>query len=165
MIIHSDWHMHSEASYDSNLPLEEIALAAEKFGFRKMGVTDHVNFNDQKFLADLKKSAESVNAFKKKFPNIVSGVELTPIAKAEFDYIAKTGTRDGYIPTGSMKNDGIELGQYIVPRLTTIRQPDAHIAERVVDILLKQISGKCKAIHEQTTFTLIKGNSTRRIVY
>ena len=111
MIIHSDWHMHSEASYDSNLPLEEIALAAEKFGFRKMGVTDHVNFNDQKFLADLKKSAESVNAFKKKFPNIVSGVELTPIAKAEFDYIAKTGTRDGYIPTGSMKNDGIELGQ------------------------------------------------------
>lgn len=61
--------------------------------------------------------------------------------------------------------DGIELGQYIVPRLTTIRQPDAHIAERVVDILLKQISGKCKAIHEQTTFTLIKGNSTRRIMY
>lgn len=110
MIIHSDWHMHSEASYDASLTLDDIAAGAAKFNFRKMGVTDHVNFNDQKFLADLKKSAESVNAYKKKFSNIVSGVELTPIAKAEFDYIAKTGVRDGYVPAGSMKNDGIELG-------------------------------------------------------
>lgn len=110
MIIHSDWHMHSEASYDASLTLDDIAAGAAKFNFRKMGVTDHVNFNDQKFLADLKKSAESVNSYKKKFSNIVSGVELTPIAKAEFDYIAKTGVRDGYVPVGSMKNDGIELG-------------------------------------------------------
>ncbi|MBO5253399.1 MAG: PHP domain-containing protein [Clostridia bacterium] len=110
MIIHSDWHMHSEASYDASLTLDDIAAGAARFGFRKMGVTDHVNFNDRKFMANLEKSAESVNAYKKKFPDIVSGVELTPIAKAEFDYIAGTGTRDGYIPAGSMKNDGIELG-------------------------------------------------------
>ena len=110
MIIHSDWHMHSEASYDASLTLDDIAAGAAKFDFRRMGVTDHVNFNDRKFMADLKKSAESVNEYKKKFPNIVSGVELTPIAKAEFDYIARTGSRDGYVPVGSMKNDGIELG-------------------------------------------------------
>ncbi len=110
MIIHSDWHIHSEASYDASLTLDDIAAGAAKFNFRKMGVTDHVNFNDRKFAADLKKSAVSVNAYKKTFPNIVSGVELTPIAKAEFDYIARTGMRDGYVPAGSMKNDGIELG-------------------------------------------------------
>lgn len=110
MIIHSDWHMHSEASYDASLTLDDIAAGAARFGFRKMGVTDHVNFNDRKFMVDLEKSAESVNAYKKKFPDIVSGVELTPIAKAEFDHIARTGTRDDYIPVGSMKTDGIELG-------------------------------------------------------
>jgi LacI family transcriptional regulator len=59
--------------------------------------------------------------------------------------------------------DGIEIGQYIVPRLTTIRQPDEQIAERVIDILIKQISGEGKAIHELTTFVLIEGKSTRSI--
>lgn len=61
--------------------------------------------------------------------------------------------------------DGIEIGQYMIPRLTTIRQPDEHIAERAVDILLKQINEDAHAIHEQTTFTLIEGNSTRNIMY
>lgn len=61
--------------------------------------------------------------------------------------------------------DGIEIGQYIVPRLTTIRQPDERIAERVVDILLKQISGEGTVIHEQTTFTLVEGNSTCTLMY
>ena len=49
MIIHSDWHIHCEASYDSTLPLDEIAAAAETYGFTKMGITDHVNYNDEKF--------------------------------------------------------------------------------------------------------------------
>jgi len=59
--------------------------------------------------------------------------------------------------------DGIEIGQYIVPRLTTIKQPDKRIAERVVDILLNQIAGDGNAVHEQTTFSLIEGDSVRKI--
>ena len=59
--------------------------------------------------------------------------------------------------------DGIEIGQYIVPRLTTIKQPDEQIAERAVDILLKQIMNETKAIYEETTFVLIEGNSVRKI--
>jgi len=59
--------------------------------------------------------------------------------------------------------DGIEMGQYMVPKLTTIAQPEVQIAERVVDILLKQISGDEKAIYEQTMFTLIEGDSVRKI--
>lgn len=59
--------------------------------------------------------------------------------------------------------DGIETGQYIVPRLTTIKQPDEQIAERVVDILLSQIDGEEKAIYEETTFTFIEGDSVRKI--
>ena len=59
--------------------------------------------------------------------------------------------------------DGIEIGQYMVPKLTTVAQPEVLIAEKVVDILLKQINGEEKAIHEQTAFALIEGDSVRNI--
>lgn len=59
--------------------------------------------------------------------------------------------------------DGIEIGQYMVPKLTTIAQPDVHIAERVVEILLQQIKEGGKATHEQTSFELIEGKSTRAL--
>ena len=59
--------------------------------------------------------------------------------------------------------DGIETGQYIVPRLTTIKQPDEEIAERVVEILLGQIAGNQKAVFEETTFSLMEGDSVRKI--
>lgn len=107
MMIHSDWHIHSEASYDASLTLEEIARKTKEFGFCRFGITDHLNFNDPSFIGDLKKSARLVKAFQKEDPRIVLGVELTPIEKGEFDYIAKNGTREGY---GSERSMGIELG-------------------------------------------------------
>lgn len=110
MIIRSDWHIHCEASYDSSLPLHEITDGAKKFGFRKVGITDHVNFNDPSFLGDLKKSVEMVRECQKTNPFVIQGVELTPIEKPEFDYIAKTGTREGYIAPASDKPYDIELG-------------------------------------------------------
>lgn len=97
MIIHSDWHIHSECSYDASQPLELIAENAQKQGLRSFGITDHANFNDEKFLGDLHASVKSVQEARKKYPNMVLGVELTPIEKPEFDYIAKTGTREGYV--------------------------------------------------------------------
>ena len=54
MIIHSDWHIHSEASYDSRLPISEIERKSLEFGFEKFGITDHLNFNDDKFIGDIK---------------------------------------------------------------------------------------------------------------
>ena len=109
MIINSDFHIHSEYSYDAVLPLAEIYDAAKSFGFRKIGITDHVNLNDDKFLADLKASSENVREFQKTHPNVILGVELTPIEKPQFDYIAKTGTSDGYVPPISDKPYEIEL--------------------------------------------------------
>lgn len=101
-MIHSDWHIHSEASYDASLPLSEIAAAAEKNGFKQIGITDHLNLNDAKFIGDLKRSSELVTTFQKTYPKMVLGVELTPIALPEFEYIAANGTRDGYVaPTSS----------------------------------------------------------------
>ena len=109
MIINSDFHIHSEYSYDASLPLSEIWENAKKLGFSKIGITDHVNFNDEKFLGDLAASAEAVREFQKTHPDMILGVELTPIEKPEFDYIAKHGTREGYVPPISEKPYEIEL--------------------------------------------------------
>ena len=96
MIIQSDWHIHSEYSYDATLSLSEISQRAKSLGLKKVGIADHANFNDEKFINDLKCSAENVKNFQKTHPDVMLGVELTPIEKPEFDYIAKYGTREGY---------------------------------------------------------------------
>ena len=111
MIIHSDWHIHSAASYDATLPLEEIAAGAGQYGFRSIGITDHANFNDKAFLGDLDRSVESVQAFQKTHPEMILGVELTPIEKPEFDYICRHGVRDGYVAPTLAQPFGIELAQ------------------------------------------------------
>jgi len=96
-MIHSDWHIHSENSYDATLPLDTIGQGALEQGLRMFGITDHANFNDTAFLGDLARSVAAVKEAQKKYPCLVLGVELTPIEKPEFDYIAKTGTREGYV--------------------------------------------------------------------
>ena len=57
--------------------------------------------------------------------------------------------------------DGIEMGQYIVPKLTTIQQPVTQMAMRSVEVLLDCINENASVVHEQTSFTLIKGESTK----
>ncbi|MBE6919636.1 MAG: PHP domain-containing protein [Ruminococcaceae bacterium] len=109
MILHSDWHIHSEASYDASLPLQQILRDAQQLGFEKVGITDHLNFNDHAFVADIRRSARDVAALQPQFPQLVLGVELTPIEKPLFDYIAKTGSRDGYEPPATDKPYDIEL--------------------------------------------------------
>ena len=89
MIIHSDWHIHSEYSYDATFPLEEIVSNAKSLGFKRIGITDHLNFNDEKFLYDLNSSVAGVKELQKNHPEVILGVELTPIEKPEFDYIEK----------------------------------------------------------------------------
>jgi len=108
-MIHSDWHIHSEYSYDASLPIETIAKNAQEMGLCSIGITDHANFNDEKFLGDLRASAEHVKEKQAKYPFLVLGVELTPIEKPEFDYIAKTGTREGYIAPIQFAPFDIEL--------------------------------------------------------
>lgn len=108
-MIHSDWHIHSEYSYDATQTLEEIAQAALSQGLRFVGITDHANFNDEAFLGDLRRSVQGVREAQKKYPFMVLGVELTPIEKPEFSYIAKTGTREGYVAPVQDEPFAIEL--------------------------------------------------------
>ena len=110
-MIHSDWHIHSEYSYDAKNSLEEIAEAAIKQGLRRVGITDHANFNDDKFTNDLHNSVAGVKKTQEKYPFMTLGVELTPIAKPQFDSIQRAGVMQGYVKPTSDNPDGIELAQ------------------------------------------------------
>lgn len=55
--------------------------------------------------------------------------------------------------------DGIDIGNYMCPRLTTIRQHREGIASKSVDILLKCIDGETSSVYEVEPFYLIPGES------
>lgn len=59
--------------------------------------------------------------------------------------------------------DGIEMGQYMVPKLTTICQPGSEMVQRSVEILLRCITENKKAVVEQIAYSLSIGESTRRL--
>lgn len=58
--------------------------------------------------------------------------------------------------------DGLPLGSYLVPKLSTIAQPVSALARRSVEILTSCIEG-APARHETVPFTLCRQESTRRI--
>jgi len=57
--------------------------------------------------------------------------------------------------------DGIDIGRYMMPRLTTIRQHREAIATRSVEILLGSIEGEVKKVRETEAFHLVPGESVR----
>ncbi len=60
--------------------------------------------------------------------------------------------------------DGIVIGQYSLPRLTTVQQDTQRLAERGVDTLLRGIVlGVCHPVHEVIPFRLIQGESAARL--
>lgn len=58
-----------------------------------------------------------------------------------------------------MGYDGLPLGRFTVPRLTTIRQNTALMAVRGADILLRQMNEPGAPTHETVPFTLVEGES------
>ena len=108
-MIHSDWHIHTDASYDAKLPLETLIAAAKEQGLRGFGVTDHLNYDDDNFWGNIRQSAENFHRLKKAFPNMILGVELTPISKPYYDHVAKTGTREGYAPPLGSEPFGVAM--------------------------------------------------------
>jgi LacI family transcriptional regulator len=59
--------------------------------------------------------------------------------------------------------DGIELGKYMSPKLTTIRQNREVIATRSVEILLGNMSHLNGAIHEMVPFQILLGESAKHL--
>ena len=59
--------------------------------------------------------------------------------------------------------DGIVIGQYSMPRLTTVRQDTQQLAERGVDALLRSIQRRSPPVHELVPFHLIQGESVAQL--
>ena len=59
--------------------------------------------------------------------------------------------------------DGIDIGKYTVPRLTTIRQHREEMATRGVEILLNSLNDEVAAVHEIEPFYLVPGESVRKL--
>ena len=55
--------------------------------------------------------------------------------------------------------DGIDIGRYMNPRLTTIRQHRESIALKSVEILLDRLDEPALAVHEVEPFHLVPGES------
>ena len=56
--------------------------------------------------------------------------------------------------------DGLPVGEYLVPRLTTVDQPTAAMAQRGLALLLDAIENGAPARHEAVPFTLLYREST-----
>lgn len=57
--------------------------------------------------------------------------------------------------------DGLPLGAYLVPQLSTIRQSVRLMGERSVDILLNSIEGEMNACHERVPFEIQRRESVQ----
>lgn len=72
----SDWHIHTEASYDGTLPFVELVKRAKETGIAEFGVTEHVNYEFME--AHVRKSRK---LFEENYvEGMHFGVELTPIS-------------------------------------------------------------------------------------
>ena len=59
--------------------------------------------------------------------------------------------------------DGVELGSYYIPKLTTVCQPLDKIVKRGVEIVIDGIENEAPAVHEFVPFTMMRGKSVKRL--
>ncbi len=59
--------------------------------------------------------------------------------------------------------DGLPIGSYMVPRLTTVRQSVQQMAERSVKMLIQRIEAGGEACYESVEFSIYQRESTRQI--
>ena len=76
MILSSDFHIHSEASYDANIPVKTIVKRTRELNITEFGISDHVN--SPSWLHYLEKSKQLF--LENKIPGFHLGVELTVIS-------------------------------------------------------------------------------------
>lgn len=55
--------------------------------------------------------------------------------------------------------DGLNISEYTIPRLTTIKQDTTYMADRCVKLLTQTIEELCPPVYEEISFTLKEGES------
>jgi histidinol phosphatase-like PHP family hydrolase len=97
MILSSDFHIHSEASYDANIPVKTIVKRTRELNITEFGISDHVN--SPSWLHYLEKSKQLF--LENKIPGFHLGVELTVISANQVNYDRQHGSLEGFSETYS----------------------------------------------------------------
>lgn len=108
----SDWHIHTEASYDAEIKVPDLIKRAAKNGIKQFGITDHVNYPFM--VKHLERSRDLF--LQNKTEGLHFGVELTTLPKSQYDFALKHPCDpddrkkwlSGYVPP-IFKKDGIAL--------------------------------------------------------
>lgn len=106
-MFNSDWHIHSNASYDAELTLDNLLKSTKEEGIERFGLTDHANFNIPSFWENVEESKRLYEKYKQE--NFFFGVELTTFPKAMYDHCQKHQSRDGYYSTVPTYNYDLEF--------------------------------------------------------
>jgi histidinol phosphatase-like PHP family hydrolase len=125
MSLTSDWHIHSQNSYDrASMPLRQLITEVTAAGVRSFGVTDHVN--TQLHLADLAASRAEFDACGPA-PGFHFGVEVSVMAQAELDEVAAGKHESAPKGVPSARRPGCPLA---------IALTEAHIAEHRIEYVV-----------------------------
>lgn len=83
-----DWHIHTEASYDATIPLEEIIQKTKEAGITEFGITEHVNYPFMESHLQISKDIFNRKMYQHADDNLNMhfGVELSPISNFQQQY-------------------------------------------------------------------------------
>lgn len=102
-IYKQDWHIHSVASYDGFITLDELIKRAKEYGLTQFGISDHVNYP---FMIEHLKMARKLFLYRnEKVEGFHFGVELTTMSKFEIEYSRFYRFERGYRLPGYVRPD------------------------------------------------------------
>lgn len=81
----SDWHIHTNASYDASLLVPHLLEKAKEGGIKSLGITDHVNFPFM--VPHLEKSRRQF--LENRQEGFHFGVELSTVPKSQYEFALK----------------------------------------------------------------------------
>lgn len=81
----TDWHIHTEASYDADLKVSDLIERTKQNGIRQFGISDHVNYPFM--VKHLERSKDLFAAHPTE--GFHFGVELTTLPKSQYDFALK----------------------------------------------------------------------------
>jgi LacI family transcriptional regulator len=159
-------HGHTKIGVIGGNPETSTASKERLFGCRRAFARNGIEFDEfrqyEKSHFGLEGGYSAAGKLFRKMPDVTAIYSMSDVTA--IGAIRAAADRGIRIPEdlSIVGFDGIDLADYVTPRLTTIRQNREAIAARSIEILIDMIRGG-SAVHEVIPFILIPGNSIRQI--
>lgn len=93
-IYNQDWHIHSLASYDGYISMEELLRRTKEYGITQFGITDHISY--PYMMEHIKAARRMFDTINEKVPGFHFGIELSTISANEIAYSRKFHFDDSF---------------------------------------------------------------------